>query len=70
MRQPPNSVFLFFFFFLLSWVCAYAGILLSICWFESVCINILFYIPMDVSLEMCYFIVASAAFSVLPWKPL
>lgn len=57
-------------FFFHGSVCARAGFSLSIFWFESICINVLFHIPTAVSLGMCFFIVASAAFSVLPWKPL
>ena len=65
MRQPSNRgiSFCFCFFFLVSWVCAGAGFLLSICWFESVPTNVLFPIPVAVSGGMRDFIVASAAFS-------
>lgn len=38
------------------------GVLLPICWFETVRMSVPFHIPMDVPLGTRYFIVASAGF--------
>lgn len=66
VKQPSNRDFLLSSSMGLS--VPVLGFFLSIFWVESIHINVLFHIPMDVSLGMCYFIVASAAFGILPWN--